>query len=1020
MGIFWDDSVERFLILIRAWMVLSTVLSPALTAIAVSSSNAQDSLHHEVLTTWTTDQGLPQNFVRAIAQTSDGFLWVGTMNGLVRFDGVRFRGFSTDGPAELQESISGLAPDAADGLWIATARGLLHYRNHEFKPIPIGNEQHLRIDAMARGRDGEVWIYANSQLFKTHGDMVQARLLPPKASALRDLAEDTGHALWIADGAQVFALKDNAVSASYQLSGARVVYADDLGSVFAGDGHRLYRFDGQGFVRVNEPGLGNFVSVMVDHQRRLWMASGGLHGVSRKSGNTKETLTAADGLASDDVRVIFEDRNHDIWLGSISGLQRLHQGIFTTYTASDGLGVERSQVDTVFQQKNGTIWAGTLSSGIAKMESGRWRLYGRQEGLPPGQVRGFAEDGAMPAIAISDYGIFAAQSAMKGKIFARIPAAPQEYISTPVRTEDGGLWFSVPHRGLFRLKNRELRQFGAKEGIADNTIWSLTLDGNGVLWVGAGNQLLRWSNPRFESILTTPGQVLCVTWPRSGGAVLGMLNGLLLRENRYSRVLTQTEGLPGNGVLDVIEDDRENLWIATTRAIARLSREQWTAFAEGRSNHVEPVIYTAADGLRSNAVLPLNKVTAMRAQDGSLWFATARGLSFANATIASEPAVTAVLDSIVVDDKEKSARNLEVAPGQHRITFIYTTPPTVAADQMRFRYRLRGWDTNWIDAGTKREVSYTALRPGSYSFEVMAINREGASSAASAVVSVRIQPYFWQTTWFLVLAICAVAAILVEITRRRTRVSAERLSLRFQERVAERERIAYQIHDTVIQDMIGAALQLELLGFQIADQPAKAESLLGSLAERMRETIARSRNMVWSLHSTAVVQYSLVEVLRHAEAEFRLGVLPEFSLTSVGEARHVHPLVRDEVYRICREALANAFRHSNAKSVQVTVRFIPDTLEVEICDDGDGMDEGTVQHGRAGHFGLPGMQAHAQRIGAQIAIKSALGQGTRISLRVTTRASLWQRLWSHLPMALDRERTLDGTERDVIVNDDNE
>ena len=1000
--------------------VLSTVLLLAMPVVAVSPPRVQDSLHHEVLTTWTTDQGLPQNFVRAIAQTSDGFLWVGTMNGLVRFDGVRFRGFSTDGPAELQENISGLAPDAADGLWIATARGLFHYRDHEFRPIKIGNEQHQRVDAMACGRDGEVWVYVNSQLFRTHGDMVQARLLPSKADTLRDFAEDTGHTLWIADGVQVFALKDHGATEGYQLPGARIVYADDFGNVFAGDGHRLYRFDGRGFVRVNDPGLGNFVSVMIDHQRRLWMASGGLHGLSRKSGDTKETLTAADGLASDDVRVIFEDRSHDIWLGSISGLQRLHRGVFTTYTASDGLGGERSQVDTVFQQKSGTIWAGTLSSGIAKMESERWRQYGVRDGLPAGQVRGFAEDGPLPAIAISDYGIFAAQSAKKGKTFARLPAAPREYISTPVRTEDGGLWFSVPHRGLFRLENKRLRQFGAKEGVADNSIWSLTMDGNGALWVGAGNQLLRWTGTRFEGVLTVPGQVYCVAWPRSGGVVLGMSSGLQLREKSFSRVLTQAEGLPGNGVLDVLEDGQENLWIATTRAIARLSHAQWIAFAEGTVDHVEPVVYTATDGLKSNAVLPLNEVTAMRAQNGSLWFATARGLSFANANMTSEPAVMAVLDSIVVDDREKPARNIEVAPGQHRITFVYTTPSTIGADQMRFRYRLRGWDTNWIDAGTKREVSYTALRPGSYSFEVLAINREGSASPASAIVSIRIQPYFWQTTWFMVMAICAIAVILVEITRRRTRVRAERLSLRFQERVAERERIAYQIHDTVIQDMIGAALQLELLGFQIADQPTKAESLLGSLAERMRETIARSRNMVWSLHSTAVVQYSLVEVLRHAEAEFRLGVLPEFTLTSVGEARHVHPLVRDEVYRICREALANAFRHANAKSVQVTVRFIPDTLEVEICDDGDGMDEVTVRHGRAGHFGLPGMQAHAQRIGAQIAIESAPGQGTRIVLKVTTRVSLWQRLWNYVPMTRDRERALDATERDRIVSDGNE
>jgi signal transduction histidine kinase len=217
------------------------------------------------------------------------------------------------------------------------------------------------------------------------------------------------------------------------------------------------------------------------------------------------------------------------------------------------------------------------------------------------------------------------------------------------------------------------------------------------------------------------------------------------------------------------------------------------------------------------------------------------------------------------------------------------------------------------------------------------------------------------------------------------------LSLRFQERVAERERIAHQIHDTVIQDLIGATLQLELIGFQVADQPEASKQSLTSLATRMRETIARSRNMVSNLHSTAIARYNLVEVLRHAEAEFRTGSLPMFDLVWTGETRHIHPLIRDEVHRICREALANAFRHSGAEYVTVEIRFLPDMLEVEISDDGLGMAEEILKHGRTGHFGLRGMQAHAQRIGATLSIESEPGQGTNVIVRVKTRNSFWRR-----------------------------
>ena len=971
---------------------IAILLSLATLAFVVRQGMAETrdlSLRHDVLTTWTTDQGLPQNFIRAITQTSDGFLWVGTMNGLVRFDGIRFRGFSKDGPPELQDNIAGLVPDAANGLWVATATGLFHYAHQQFQSIALLGQPHYRLQAMARGVDGEVWVYADGKLARTRNNTLEIKEIPAGAHPPRDLVESRDRTLWIADGESVFAVR-GATARRYPLPGANMLYADDSGDVFAGDGHRLFRFDGQGFTEIPNPGLGNFVSILVDHEKRLWMASGGLHGLSRKSEGETEILTTADGLASNDVRSIFEDRNHDIWLGTISGLQRLHHGVFVTYGAPDGLSNSHSQVDSVFQQKDGSIWAGTLEGGVAALRQGRWESFGASAGLPPGQVRGLVRDATSPAIAISDYGIFA----RRGDKFFKIPSIPRGYINSPVRTPDGSLWFGVSHQGLFRLNGTQLFHPGAADGLSSDDIWSLTVDTAGALWVGAGDQLLRWNQTRFNTVLTSPSPVLTLAWPRSGDVVLGTLNGLFLRTGQTARMLTQQEGLPGNTVLDVLDDGSGNLWIATTLAIARLPQQQWRAFAEGKVNRIHPVVFTSADGLKSGAVLPLNQVTAMHAQDGRIWFATAGGLSVVDPNIDPAPLVPAILDSIVVDDQEQPAANIAVAPGRHRVTFIYTAPPVPAPEQITFRYRLVGWDRDWTDAGGAREVSYTALRPGSYTFEVMAVNREGTPSTSPAAVVVRLRPFFWQTAWFLVLAICAAASLLIEITRRRTRLNAERLSLRLQERMAERERIAYEIHDTVIQDMTGATLQLELLGFHIADQPDKATQLQESLAKRMRETVARSRNMVRNLHSTAVMQYSLVEMLRHAEAEFRLAELPAFELTSVGEARSVNPLVRDEVYRICREALANAFRHSNASKVQVEVRFLPKALEVEIRDNGDGMDDETLVHGRPGHFGLPGMKAHAYRIGADVTIESSRDVGTKIVLRVATRVS--RRLWWRL------------------------
>lgn len=602
-------------------------------------------------------------------------------------------------------------------------------------------------------------------------------------------------------------------------------------------------------------------------------------------------------------------------------------------------------------------------------------------------MRGFFERGAAPAIAISDYGIFE----WHGSRFTKISAIPHGYVTTPVIAGDGSLWFRVENQGLYRLKNGRLTQLGEADGLTGRQLWSLTVDAHGVPWIGDATGLQRWNGQRFDRMLTTPGAPLCVSWPDDGIAV-GTFNGLFLRVGTSGpgRLLTQNEGLPGNMVLDILNDGEGNLWVVTARAIARLPRAQWTAYAEGRSNRVDAESFNEADGLKSRYVLPLNEVTATRARDGRLWFATINGPAVVDPHLPASEPTQAVMDSIIVDDRHNLPGDLTVKPGRHRITFTYTSPSTIAPEQTRFRYRLSGWDRDWVDAGTAREVSYTGLPPGTYNFEVIATNREGGSAQFPAQVQIKLEPFFWQRKWFLILAVCLAAAIVAEITRRFTRRRAERLSLRFQERVAERERIAHQIHDTVIQDLIGATLQLELIGFQVADQAETSKQSLTSLADRMRETIARSRHMVSNLHSTAIAHYSLVEVLRHAEAEFRTNPSPVFDLAYSGEPRQVHPLIRDEVYRICREAIANAFRHSNAEYVTVEVRFLPEALEVEISDDGQGMTEELLKHGRPGHFGLRGMQAHAQRIGATLRLESEPGQGTNVILRVETSQSLWR------------------------------
>ncbi|MGA7314070.1 MAG: two-component regulator propeller domain-containing protein [Silvibacterium sp.] len=961
-------------------------------------------VRHYALTTWRTDQGLPQNFITAIEQTPDGFLWIGTLGGLARFDGLHFTTFpGGDDHFSLQDRTTGLATDRDGSVWIASSSGLSHYANGKFTQVPnqAGAQRYAAGDLLA-DLDGGVWVVTHDGLFHVDGDKFLATPISAggRVQAANSIAESTDRTLWVATSKDVVALRGGKIVHRYTKQdglfalGTSILYADSFGNLYAGDGHHLVRFNGTRFEPVPSPGLGNFVSLLTDHRGNLWMASGGLHGISRKVGSKADLLTAKDGLASNDARILFEDNTHDIWIGTIAGLQRLHDGVFTTYTEDDGLPRGENQYDAVFEGKQNDIWVGSLEDGVARGRNGGFQRFSVKEGLKRGQVRGFVDMDGGIAVALSDYGLFQ----LRGKRFVKVPGLPHGYITSPAIDEAGVLWFAVGGDGVYSLRNGVFNHYTTHEGLPSNTVWSILPDRGGML-AGTNNGLARMRNDRFERI--AEGAVITIRKDNEA-FWLGTTSGLVYAKDGHAIRITQEQGLPSNQVHSIEVDAGGNLWIATATAIARLDRGELNRVLAGEEKRLWPKIFTQADGLRSRDVLPSGQVSTCRAHDGRIWFATAGGLSVVDPQLEPAPLAQAFIESIAVDDVPQSdVDGIVVPPGRHRLTFTYTAPDLHSPEQLRFRYRLEGWDKSWREAGAARQVSYTALPPGKYRLEILAANEDGVWSTHSASVDLRIKPFFYQTKLFLSFASLVLITLVIEITRRRTKRTAERQKLRFQERAAERERIAYQIHDTIIQDMVGTALQLELIGMQIPEQPQNARNLLQGLTARMREMVSKSRNMVSSLHSTATPEYDLLEVLRNAAEEFRLGEAPELTLSAEGSPREIDPLVRDEVYRICREALANAFRHSNASIIEVCVIFREDAIEVAIEDNGDGMDEETRIHGRAGHFGLGGMQAHASRIDATVMIQSDRGAGTRVHLTVPAIHGNW---WHALRNRIDTKR----------------
>ena len=963
---------------------------------------AQVSLRHEVLTTWTTEQGLPQDFVSAIAQTPDGLIWVGTYGGLARFDGMHFKTFATDAPSALRGYITGLVVGRDGQLWVGTAAGLFVYRERIFVPVFAEGAPGQAIDVMqlaGRG-DGSVWIRTKSELLHGLGAKAVSVVSSVTAVDVLDMAAEDGDKLWVAEKNRVVLEQGKNAVGVFELPGVKLVYRAPEGRLFAGDGHRLFLLQGKRFVLQPKSGPSEFVGLLMDRKGALWMASGGLEGISRSAEGKLETLDKNAGLMSNDARVLFESRDGDIWIGTIAGLQRLHVGVFTSFTAKDGLAAGRNQYDAVFEDRQGAIWAGTLQEGITELVGDRWTVFGKHEGVRAGQVRGFAEGSEKPVFAMSDYGLFS----WSGGTFRKVDGIPEGYVTVPLRAHDGGLWFSITRKGVFRMKDDKVTGFDSADGMASGNVWSLAESFDGDLWAGGTTGLSRWHNGRWARVDLPLRSVMGIATEPDGGLLLGTNAGLVFHKPGVDWKLTQADGLPSDSVFALAKDGLGDLWLATAGGICRIPHRQLEALMNGATKHVTPEVFTQEDGLISRSVLPIGQVTALRAHDGRIWFATTYGPTVAVPVETEEDVPRALLDDVVIDDRRVASDRAIVPNGRHRLAFDYTAPVFAGAEQIRFRYRLNDWDAGWIEAGTSRQASYVGLPPGDYTFEVQALGRTGLAGPVSRALALRVEPYFWQTRWFLFIAIVAVIAFVVEVTRRRTRIKVEAQSLRFQERATERERIALQIHDTFIQDLIGTALQLELVGLQLEEDPDVARGSLKELGVRLRGIIARSRDIISNLHSMAAPEEGLLELLQHVESEFRLSDAPHFAVISEGDEVDLAPYVRDEVYRICREAVANAFRHARAQEVVVAVRFARDMLVIRIGDDGVGMNEEMQSKGRAGHFGLSGMRAHALRIGAKLCVSSEQGLGTTVTLKLVLRMTPIARMKSIRTLLQNRLR----------------
>ncbi len=958
-------------------------------------------LRQYVLRSWTSEQGLPQDSIRTILQTRDGFLWIGTCGGLARFDGAGFMAYKAGTPNSLpSDSVTGLAEDRDGGLWISSAGGLTRYQYGRFHTynsrdgLPGSSIWRIAADPA-----GGLWAMTwRGELFHFDGKVVH-RYASPIAGRVQDtnaLLVDGQGTLWIATFHGLFSFDSKRgfqrFSRENGLAGDRV-YAlalDRKGQLWtAGDGG-LTRHQANHFIPIAVPGLADATLLMLDphDDDTVWTGATG-QGLFRINAQGVQRLRASQGLTSDELYLLYCSRDGSLWLGANDGLNQLSDGSVTSYSVGDDvarstLGMQRSEGPNhelwfgsgshLFHVHDRTLVPLKLGSGTSKRNQPKasqhgWRAIPIWMRSTSGSSRGLALTDGLGHSVLSD-----------GTLMRPLPQIPWDSVSSMLIDHAGTIWISGSEIGVVAYATSgSIRSYTTENGLDDNNVLTMAEDAGGNLWIGTISGLHRIHDGVVTRIFSSASITSIDPLP-DGSLWVSSESGLIYVPSSLAPVqlFTQSDNLPTNVIKGVIDDDAGHLWLGTEQGIVRV--DQAALLSSGNRARSTSVVFGRGDGLR-NAQVRFNSM--FRSRNGDIWSVTRQELAMIQPReIQTKPLAPIVIDRVAIDDHDSGAAALApitVPAGRHRISILYTLPEFQIPGRIHFRYRLEGWDKSWIEAGTLRDATYTGIPPGHYIFRVMNSDGYGHWTSNRSSLSVSVEPFFYQTRLFLVLVALLVFTGIWQLHRLRLSQVSSSINARMQERMQERARIARELHDTLLQSIIGVSMHM-----YAASQEVRADAFLSSMlrqaSQRLRTLAEQGRSAVDGLRSSGVPPDSLETRLTLAlrEMELPAGVEPE--IHSAGSHIVLRPLVQLEVEQIARQAVANAVQHSGASVIRLDILYQPGHFFMSVSDDGRGFDRQTQLRGRNGHWGITGMRERAQAIGGKLNILSNAPSGTIVEV----------------------------------------
>jgi signal transduction histidine kinase/ligand-binding sensor domain-containing protein len=977
---------------------------------------------------WRTRDGAFSGVPTAIAQTTDGYLWFGTPDGLFRFDGARFVAWAASGRALPRSDIHALLGTPDGSLWIGTGRGLARWKNNELTVYPGTGDW---VNAIVADHEGRVWI-ARSQVADTKGPLCrvdgdQVQCYGQEAGvgigAATRLVEDRAGNLWVGGYEGLCRWKPgssenffkNELGKTHALIGVEALVAESDGTVWAAIERlplerELRKFVNGKWSGISLPTLSGTESdisaMFVDRSDTLWIATGD-RGIYRVHDHAVDHFASADGLTSDAVGTFFEDREGLLWLGTSKGIDSFRDLRVASFSIREGLTAD--SVSTVSAAADGSVWIGN-SGAINILRAGQFYAVRERHGLPGRNVVTQFQD-------------------HHGRLWVGVDSELTFYQNGQferVRRRDGtaaGIVFAVTEDGdenIWALAGKKLLRVRSSADGAQiveelsspqiSTAFAMAADPGGGIWLGLTNgDLVRRRDGKSDTFAGAPSgdtaQIRGMQVGSDGSVLAATLQGLAVWKQGSRKLLTAHSGLPCSEIYTLVKDDRNVIWLYTKCGLVTLTSAELNKWWTQPDYLVTHGVLDVFDGVQPG-LTPLQPQAAKSA-DGRLWFANDTTLQMVDPQhIAGNTLPPAVhVEGVTADGKSYEVQDqLRLPPLTRDLQIDYAALSYQVPEKVRYRYMLEGHDREWQDPENRRQAFYNDLSPGKYRFRVIASNNDGVWNEAGATFDFQLLPTFYQTGLFRGLCAIALLSAAWALYLLRMRQITSQIQGEMRVRLGERERIARELHDTLLQSIQGLILRFQVATEKIpASEPSR--QMMEKALDRADQVMVEGRDRVRDLRSYSERGGDLSQALYEAGTELGQDSGLEFRVIVEGDSQGLHPIVRDEIYWIGHEALANAFTHAHAKHIEIEMTYDATELRVRFRDDGCGVATGILNAGgRPGHWGLPGMRERALKIGARVAMWSRPEAGTEIELRIPAAiAYLHQRrhpMWQWLRAAV--------------------